>query len=102
MDDKTDKTTWVVTETLPHAGDIDSTLPMNFDNGLPASVGLLLMKESTPVVDGEKNNDLGIPEVPSEHDGQKIPPTMVPEESEREPVPQLKKSLVSFKVHALS
>ena len=54
MDDKTDKTTWVVTETLPHAGDIDSTLPMNFDNGLPASVGLLLMKESTPVVDGEK------------------------------------------------
>ena len=51
---------------------------------------------------GKKTNDLGIPEVPSEHDGQKIPPTMVPEESEREPVPQLKKSLVSFKVHALS
>ena len=100
MDHKPADEVWVVADTLPYAGDIDPTLPMNFENGMPASVGLLLMHESPPVeadhspscVPGGKTiNELGIPEVPSEHDDKKIPPTMVPEESEREKAPQLKK-----------
>ena len=41
----TDKNAWLVMESLPLATDADPTLPMNLQDEIPSSIGVLLQKE---------------------------------------------------------
>lgn len=55
--DKKDDDVWVVHDSLPYGNDFDQTLPMTFDNDLPAGVGKLLQNEVGQSTMAEKHSD---------------------------------------------